>query len=549
VNLQLDLKILGWLLVGMGAIQAAPLLAALWFGEPLLPFAASATAVLAFGLSLALMAQPPNSNMRLRDGFLVVSFSWVLASLFGSLPYLLTDVLTPADALFEAVSGFTTTGSTVIEHIEEAPRSLLLWRALTQWLGGMGIIVFAIAIVPMLGIGGMQLFQAEMPGPTVEKLRPRIVETARRLLLVYVGFTATAGVLYALAGMDLFEALCHALTTLATGGFSTRDGSVGAFGSATIEWLVIFFMVVGGINFALHYRLLSGRVRQVLGDTELGYFLSVLCVATFVVVWLLRGVGLEGEEALRKAAFQVVSLMTGTGYGTADFASWPTLATVVLLQLMILGGMAGSTTGGLKGHRVLRDRRPGGGRRGQRGLRPRHVRLGGADRRRQRGARLRSHRAHRDLLAPSGPREDDPRRLHARRKARALHGAGALPARLLEALAGRRAAPAAVEGCPNRVRGGSGALVEGAGHAIHHLVQNRPGGREVETHEALAGVAKGAPVGKAYASLLEEELVGTRLEVEGTTVEPREVGGLGWMVDDAREALRHQLDQERPVLR
>jgi trk system potassium uptake protein TrkH len=353
VNLQLDLKILGWLLVGLGAIHVVPLLAALWFGEPLLPFAASATAVLAFGLSLALMAQPPNTNLRLRDGFLVVSFSWVLASLFGSLPYLLTDVLTPVDALFEAVSGFTTTGSTVIDHIEGAPRSLLLWRALSQWLGGMGIIVFAIAIVPMLGIGGMQLFQAEMPGPTVEKLRPRIVETARRLLLVYVGFTATAGVLYALAGMDPFEALCHALTTLATGGFSTRDASIGAFDSSLIEWIVIFFMVLGGINFALHYRLLTGRVRQALADTELGYLLSVLCVATFVVVWLLRGVGLEGEEALRKAAFQVVSLMTGTGYGTADFASWPTLATVILLQLMVLGGMAGSTSGGIKGLRVL----------------------------------------------------------------------------------------------------------------------------------------------------------------------------------------------------
>jgi trk system potassium uptake protein TrkH len=357
VNLQLDLKILGWLLVGMGAVQVAPLLAALWFGEPLLPFTASATAVLAFGLSLALMAQPPtqppNSNLRLRDGFVVVSFSWILASLFGSLPYLLTDVLTPVDALFEAVSGFTTTGSTVMEQIEQAPRSLLLWRALTQWLGGMGIIVFAIAIVPMLGIGGMQLFQAEMPGPTVEKLRPRIVETARRLLLVYVGFTITAGVLYALAGMDLFEALCHALTTLATGGFSTRDGSVGAFGSAAIEWLVILFMVIGGINFALHYRVLSGRGRQALADTELGYFVSVLCLATFVVVWVLRGVGLEGEEALRKAAFQVVSLTTGTGYGTADFASWPTLSTVILMQLMVLGGMAGSTTGGIKGLRVL----------------------------------------------------------------------------------------------------------------------------------------------------------------------------------------------------
>ncbi|MEN8181629.1 MAG: TrkH family potassium uptake protein [Myxococcota bacterium] len=353
MNLQLDLKILGWLLVGLGAVQAAPLLAALAVGEPLLPFVASATVAVVFGLSLALMAQPEGRNLRLRDGFVVVSFSWILASLFGALPYLLTDVLTPLDALFESVAGFTTTGSTVMEQIEAAPRSLLLWRSLTQWLGGMGIIVFAIAILPMLGIGGMQLFQAEMPGPAVEKLRPRVVETARRLLLVYLGFTAAAGLAYALAGMDAFEALCHALTTLSTGGFSTRSASIEGFGSGAIEWVAILFMVLGGINFALHYRLFQGQFRRVLGDTELGYFVSVLCVATFVIVWLLRGMGFEGEEALRKAAFQVVTLMTGTGYVSADFELWPPLATVVLLQLMILGGMAGSTSGGVKGLRVL----------------------------------------------------------------------------------------------------------------------------------------------------------------------------------------------------
>jgi trk system potassium uptake protein TrkH len=351
VNLQLDLKILGWLLVGLGGIQTAPLFAALLLGEPGPPFVASALVAVIFGLSIALVAQPTDRSLRLRDGFLVVSFSWLIASAFGALPYLLTNALGPVDALFESVAGFTTTGSSVLEGIEQAPRSLLLWRAMTQWLGGMGIIVFAIAIVPMLGIGGMQLFQAEMPGPTVDKLRPRIVTTARRLLLVYVGFTGAAALAYLLAGMSLYEAICHALTTLSTGGFSTRQQSIGGFGSPAIEWIAIFFMLLGGINFALHYRVLTGQVWRLLEDRELAYFVAVVSVAGFAIVWLLEGIGLQGEPALRTALFQVVSVVTTTGFGTSDFERWPVLAAVSLLQLMILGGMAGL----LLGASVLRN--------------------------------------------------------------------------------------------------------------------------------------------------------------------------------------------------
>jgi trk system potassium uptake protein TrkH len=353
VNLQLDLKVFGWLLIGLAAMQCVPLATALAFGEPTLPFVSTATVSIVFGLAFALTTRPTDPNMRVRDAFLLVSLSWMIAAGFGALPYLFTGVLGPIDALFESISGFTTTGSTVIASIDTAPHSLLLWRAMTQWLGGMGIIVFAIAIVPMLGIGGMQLFQAEMPGPTVDKLRPRIVETARRLLLVYIGFTLAAALAYAAAGMGAYDALCHALTTLSTGGFSTHDASVGSFASPAIEWLAIGFMFLGGVNFALHYRLLSGHVRPLLADTEFGYYLAVICVATFFIVWLLSGVGLEGEEGLRQAAFQVVSIVTTTGFGTADFEMWPPLATMILLQLMILGGMAGSTSGGLKGLRIV----------------------------------------------------------------------------------------------------------------------------------------------------------------------------------------------------
>jgi trk system potassium uptake protein TrkH len=353
VNAHLNVRILGWLLVGIGAAQSAPLTAALACGEPTAPFLGTATAAVAFGLALALTAHPSTPNMRVRDAFLVVSLSWLLAAAFGALPYLLTGLLSPIDALFESVAGFTTTGSTVILDLEAVPRSLLLWRAMTQWLGGMGIIVFAIAIVPMLGIGGMQLFQAEMPGPTVDKLSPRIVETARRLLLVYVGFTVVAALAYAAAGMGPYDALCHALTTLSTGGFSTHDASMGSFRSPVIEWVAIGFMFLGGVNFALHFRLFSGQARPLLADIEFGLYLSIVCGGTFLIVWLLRGLGLEGEAGLRQSAFQVVSIVTTTGFGTADFETWPPLATLILLQLMVVGGMAGSTSGGLKGLRLV----------------------------------------------------------------------------------------------------------------------------------------------------------------------------------------------------
>jgi trk system potassium uptake protein TrkH len=257
MNLLLDLEILGWLLVGLAGLECVPIAAALVSGEPSLVFIESALTALVFGLPVALSARSPNRRMRIRDGFLVVSGAWVLASTFGSVPYLLSGTLSPVDALFESVAGFTTTGSTVLTDVESAPRSLLLWRSLTQWVGGMGIIVFAVAVLPLLGIGGMQLFKAEVPGPITDKLTPRVSDTARRLWAVYVGFTGIAFVALMVAGMPAFDAVNHALTSLATGGFSTRNASIGAFGPA-VQWVVIVLMMVAGVNFVLHYRLVTG---------------------------------------------------------------------------------------------------------------------------------------------------------------------------------------------------------------------------------------------------------------------------------------------------
>jgi trk system potassium uptake protein TrkH len=291
--------------------------------------------------------------MRPRDGFLVVGIGWVAISAFGALPYVLGGTLGPVDAWFESVSGFTTTGSTVLTGLESQPRSLLLWRSFTQWVGGMGIILFTIAILPLLGIGGMQLFKAEVPGPVADKISPRLAETARRLWLVYVGFTLAEVAALVLAGLSPFEALCHAFTTLATGGFSTRDLSVGAFESPLVEWIVVFFMVCAGMNFVLHYRILTGRARTAWRDAEFRYFVGVIVVATAIVGAELMRDEHAPADAVRLAAFQVVSLLSTTGFVTADFEHWAPLSHLVFLLLMVLGGMSGSTSGGVKSLRAL----------------------------------------------------------------------------------------------------------------------------------------------------------------------------------------------------
>jgi len=284
----------------------------------------------------------------------VVGAGWVLASVTGAVVYVTTGLLGPVDALFEAVAGFTTTGSTVMLDIEAAPRTLLLWRSFTQWVGGMGIILFTVAVLPLLGIGGMQLFRAEVPGPVKDKVRPRVINTARSLWAVYVGLTLLEVFALLLAGLSLFDAVNHAFTTLATGGFSTRNASIGAFASPAVEWIVIVFMTLAGVNFVLHYRLLMHGPAAVWRDAELRYYLGVIAVATLVAVAILpTDQAPDPGSALRNALFSVVSVVTTTGYGTVDFEQWSALGQLVLLQLMILGGMSGSTGGGVKSMRVL----------------------------------------------------------------------------------------------------------------------------------------------------------------------------------------------------
>ena len=345
--------LIGWLLMLDCAFLCLPLLASLVFGESPEPWVAAIAVAAVLGLLLIGVRPPVDRHIRPRDGFLIVSGAWIAVSLIGAVPYLVTESLAPVDALFESVSGFTTTGSTVIADTTVVPRALLLWRAMSQWLGGMGIILFTIAILPVLGIGGMQLFKAEVPGPIADKIRPRLANTARTLWMVYVGFTAAEWVALRLAGLSGFDALCHSFTTLATGGFSTRNSSIGEFGSATVEWIVIFFMLLAGINFVLHFRLLTGRAVEVWRDAELRYFLGVIVVATVCVTATTHEAGARFADTFRDAVFQTLSILTTTGYVSTDFELWAAAPLLVLLCLMVLGGMSGSTGGGIKSLRAL----------------------------------------------------------------------------------------------------------------------------------------------------------------------------------------------------
>ncbi len=311
------------------------------------------------GLLLWLPVRRHNNELRLRDGFLVVVVFWSLLGLVGSVPLYLSEYthLSFTDALFESISGLTTTGATVIVGLDRLPESILFYRQMLQWVGGMGIIVLAVAILPMLGIGGMQLYRAETPGPVKDsKLTPRINETAKALWYIYLGLTLACAVAYWLAGMDAFDAAGHAFSTVAIGGFSTHDASIGYYDSPIIEAICIVFMLVAGVNFGLHFmavRRMSLRVYW--ADAELRGYLTILGLTAVVAVSFLWVAGISDTvgEALRHGIFQVVSIGTTTGFTTTGYYDWPGFLPVLLIFISFVGGCAGSTGGGMKVIRVL----------------------------------------------------------------------------------------------------------------------------------------------------------------------------------------------------
>jgi trk system potassium uptake protein TrkH len=294
-----------------------------------------------------------------REGFAIVTFAWTGAAVFGALPYLFSGVIDGfVPALFESMSGFTTTGATVFTEIEDLPHGILFWRSFTHWLGGMGIIVLAIAVLPYLGVGGMQLFKAEVPGPTPERLRPRITQTAKLLWYVYAGMTVLQTVLLMLGGMDLFDASTHTFATLATGGFSTKNASIAHFDSAYVHYVIIFFMYLAGVNFALHFRAVTGHL-DYFRDHEWRFFTGLLLGATALLLVLNLSGGSYPltaggvEEAFRDGLFQATAIGTTTGFVTADYELWVPAAQMVIFVLFFTGGMAGSTGGSMKSVRVL----------------------------------------------------------------------------------------------------------------------------------------------------------------------------------------------------
>lgn len=289
-----------------------------------------------------------------KDGFGIVGFGWLAASLAGALPFLFSGSIPSfTHAFFESASGLTTTGSTILTNIEALPKGVLFWRSFLHWMGGMGIIVLSVAILPYLGLGGMQLFKAESPGPTKDKLQPRIQQTAKLLWMVYLIISVLCYLMLSWAGMDWYDALCHTFGTVATGGFSTYNASVGHFQSPLIEYIITFFMFICGISFALHYRALLGAAGDYFKTVELRFYVFIVAAAT-TTIYLSRGSEqLPMEQNLRESLFQVISIVTTTGYGTADFELWQPAAQMVVLCLMLVGGCAGSTGGGLKVVRIL----------------------------------------------------------------------------------------------------------------------------------------------------------------------------------------------------
>ncbi|WP_027713920.1 TrkH family potassium uptake protein [Desulfuromonas sp. TF] len=355
MNMVLTLRILGAMLLFLAAALLVPIPFSLYFRDGAAgAFLLSASITLIAGLALFASCKS-RKDLSVREGFAIVTFGWTFYALFGALPFLFSGAIpSPLDAVFETMSGFTTTGSTILTDIEILPESVLLWRALTHWLGGMGIIVLSLAILPMLGVGGMQLFKAEVPGPTADRLKPRIQDTAKLLWGVYVLLTAAETVLLMFGGMNFYEALCHSFATLATGGFSTRNASVGAFNSPYIEWVIILFMILAGVNFSLHYHALRGRVRGYFRNEEFRTYLVLVLTATGLIVLLNQGRVYDSFlDNLRYSAFQASSILTTTGFGTADFEIWPVLAQYLLVLLMFTGGCAGSTGGGMKVARIL----------------------------------------------------------------------------------------------------------------------------------------------------------------------------------------------------
>ena len=357
MNLPVIFRILGVLLMLFSCTQIPPLLVSYYYNDGVI-YSFLTTFILTFlsGFILWAPVMRNKKDLKTRDGFLVVTLFWTVLGSFGSFPFMFTESLNMSvtDSFFESISGLTTTGATVLSGLDELPRSILYYRQQLQWLGGMGII--AIAILPMLGIGGMQLYRAESPGPIKDnKLLPRVTETAKALLLIYISLTMLCALAYFLAGMSIFDAIGHSFATIAIGGFSTHDASIGYFDNVGIEMIATVFMLISGVNFALHFFAWEHKsLKHYFNDSEFKFYLGMLAtIAVITVLFLFFSGTYEYKDAIFKGIFGVVSITTTTGFSTADFSAWPTFLPFLLFYMAIIGCCAGSTGGGMKVIRVV----------------------------------------------------------------------------------------------------------------------------------------------------------------------------------------------------
>lgn len=341
----------------MGTLMLTALSFSAYYGESdFYPILISSVSTLAIGVGLRIFTQASKDDeIKKREGYLIVTLSWLSMAIFGTLPYLIADTgLSISEAFFESMSGLTTTGATILDDIEGLPRGILFWRSMTQWIGGMGIIVLTIAILPLLGIGGMELFVAEAPGPTKDKIHPRIKETAKRLWAIYLMLTTAETIILMLCGMNFYDAINHALTTNSTGGFSTKQNSIAAFNSPLIEGVIMVFMFLAGTNFTLLYFGFKGKFKKFWNNDEFKWYLGAVIGLIIIVTPIVHfQVDHSYWKSLRETAFQVISMITTTGYATADYTDWGPLATLIFFLLLFTGASAGSTSGGIKIVRIV----------------------------------------------------------------------------------------------------------------------------------------------------------------------------------------------------
>ncbi len=349
-------RILGLLLFIEAVFLSGSVAVALYYDESVLTsLTMSIAAMVGAGSLLAYSCRKAERNISRKDGYVIVTLCWVIFSLFGTLPYLLSGYIPDfTDAFFETMSGFSTTGASILTDIESLPKSLLFWRAMTQWIGGLGIVFFTVAVFPIFGLGDINLFAAETVGPMRAKLHPRISVTARWILTIYVGLTIIATVVFFFSGMGWFDAVCHSMSTIATGGFSTKQASIAAFNSPLIEYVTIFFMFLGGVNLSLQYLFIfKARPKELLRDTEFRTYSSIVLVFTLIIAaGLFFTTAMDVESSFRSSLFQVVSIQTTTGFATDDYVHWMPFLWLMLCALMFFGACSGSTSGAMKCVRI-----------------------------------------------------------------------------------------------------------------------------------------------------------------------------------------------------